>query len=687
MQRFQGSPRVTTDSNRTNAAPADSVLRRWLRAAGRRGFGGRAREPSRLAIDALPDGWATLTPGNLYAIYVMPRTPSGDALIWESAREARVRHVTVVLARSRAEVAARLRELGFTGGLARGWPRNLNVLAMPEPAGSDVDSTGRANNKAPVALAKLFGGLRALKRFGFHSNALYFVEGAERWFSWDDPAALAREGRMLANWCAARKITLVLMFGPTTGATRDDGHKAEVSDDRLEHDASQPGHHEFHGACAGVARLQRTHGELLWHVDFWRTGAALVTGEVRSLRFTDSGHLTVAPESAGSPGLHGIARLAHDERRVVVTRAVIGREAWVPDQWEVVEDQQAALAACAGAQAATVVLDYTDCSRLEALCAVVHTLRRQCGRALKIVVVERGEVLRHQYELLVLSLGANLLLGRGLPFSRIQSLLQSLQGQLHTRPIVADYRTALAAALSDAVLGYLPVGPYCERVQAILERSALLQLPHVLVKLTLLPELSHVDALHSCRPSRAGDVFTADAAHLYVFLFACRLPDAHATLARIFNQPVERLSDHVVYLAEQGIEHELRTLKAANQRAPIADYGDLFPGASAGVTGSVAMGTIGPLVTEQATAHGTAGAGVGAAPTSEPDWRHRESLHLKALSPAEAARQLEAVERALADAYEQTADGSTPDDFAPRTTPRPRRAEPCAMPLRATQSN
>ncbi|WP_341315794.1 cellulose biosynthesis protein BcsE [Paraburkholderia sp. IMGN_8] len=650
-----------------------------MQAVRRTGAHRRAPLVGRLAVDALPGEWCALEGGKLYAIYAAARTPGADALIWESAREARARDVTVVLARERAQVARRLRELGFSADApASGWPRNLSVLAMP-PAGSDSAGAAdaAAHGPAPVALAKVFGGLRALKRFGFRSRSLYFVEGAERWFNWDDPVALAREGRMLANWCAARNISLVLLLGSPSDAADADHVGAEwlIAEPTAESAAAQHGRNEFHAACSGVARMERTHGELLWHVDFWRSDRTLVTGEVRSLRFTESGRLSVAPDALGSGVARGDGLLARDEQRVVVSRAVVrGHEAWVPPNWEVLADQNAVLAACAGAQAATVVLDYAGGAQLEALCAAVHALRRQAGRALKIVIVERGEVLRHQYELLVLALGANLVLGRDLPFSRVQSLLQSLQGQLHTRPIAADYRSALSAALSDAVLGYLPVGTFCERVRAVLERSAVLQLPHVLVRLTLLPQSAHVEALRSCVPRRAGDIFTADAAHLYVFLFACRLADTDAALARIFEVPVERFAGDIVHLAEQSIDYELKLLEAANRRMPAADYSDLFAA---------------PLDSRPATQAEAASAA-------------QVPRRMKDVSTAD---QLAAVEQALAAASTEATDAVDgarrgegaevaegtraphvpvpPPAFAVlRATPPPRRAERYAMPVR-----
>ncbi|WP_408484978.1 cellulose biosynthesis protein BcsE [Paraburkholderia sediminicola] len=669
---------MSTVSKSLKPTLAGAFVRRLLQAVRRAGSESGARSLGQLAIDALPDEWAVLEAGKLYAIYAAARTPGADALLWESARQAQARDVTVVLARARAQVASRLRELGFSANApASGWPRNLSVLAMP-PTGNALAGSADAaiHGVPPIALARVFGGLRALKRFGFRSRSLYFVEGAERWFNWEDPAALAREGRMLANWCAVRNITLVLLLGSQSDADADADADATDADSlfvapALDGAAAQHGRNEFHAACAGVARMERTHGELLWHVDFWRSDRTLVTGDVRSLRFTDSGRLSVASDTPGN-GAGGDGLLARDEQRVVVSRAVVrGHEAWVPPNWEVLADQQAVLAACVGAQAATVVLDYAGGAQLDALCAAIHALRRQAGRALKIVVAERGEVLRHQYELLVLTLGANLVLGRDLPFSRMQSLLQSLQGQLHTRPVAADYRTALSAALSEDVLGYLPAGTYCTRVRAVLERSAVLQLPHVLVKLTLLPQCAHIEALKSCVPRRAGDVFTADASHLYVFLFACRLADADAALARIFNVPVERIAGDIVYLAEQSIGDELNALATASRRTPIADYSDLFAMPLGKQTAAPAVaahvGTVLPV-----------GEGMS---TIEQLVAVEQAL---GAARAQAAQELEQKTGQVA-GHEATPGSNAPQPPQPpalRAAPLQRRAEPYAMPLR-----
>ncbi|WP_241294256.1 cellulose biosynthesis protein BcsE [Burkholderia stabilis] len=571
---------MNTEIDATRPAFGAAGLLGRLRALLRMGpAGGRIGTLSRLAIDGLPDAWTQLEAGGLYAIYAAGGTPACDTLVWESVRQARTRDVTVVLARDAARIAEQMQARGFAGGAQpAGWPRNLNVLAMPttaEPAGDDgaPGAVGNAPRRAaPGPFARLTGGLRAMKRYGFRARSLYFVEGAQRWFSWDDPVALAEEAHALADWCRTRRIALVLLLDPEAARA---GTDALTDDPPLVRDANRTPRSGFHGVCSGVAQLQRTHGELLWIVDFWRAGDTLTAGEVRPLRFAPGGRLSASVDGGATEPANRM-KLASDEDRVVVSRAVLDGTNRISGDWEIVDDNAAVVAACAHAQAATAVLAFRSHAQLEALCADVHALRRQCGGALKIAIVERGEVLRQQFEMLVLSVGANRVVARDLPVSRMQAAVHALRGQLYARPVAPDYRAALAAALGDSVLGYLPVGAFCLRIRAVLDRGAVLALPHTLAKITLLPGVSHVDALRHCRPRRAGDVVTADAGHLYVFLFACEPVDADDALGRIFDVPVDTLSDRVVCLGQGSIDSELDAQKAENRRAPIADYSDLF---------------------------------------------------------------------------------------------------------------
>lgn len=528
----------------------------------------RRRPVLKLAIEGLPEEYATLQAHGLHAVYVAS-SAARDALLFDTVRRAKAKAVTLVLARAPEDIAASLRERNFglrhPGPSIAPWPRKLNVLAIePPPAVGEFE----ANTVTP--LARLVSGLRALKQFGLKVGALYVIEGADHWFSWHNPAALAQEARFLANWCNLRRSSMLLVL---TGERESDAQLDALSDDQLGLNTENASLHGFHGAFSGVAHLLQTHGEMIWKVEFWRVSDAMVTGQSLPLRFTESSELAVAPITAETR--LGAMLLTRDENRVVVSQAAVAGEQWVPTHWEVVAANPAVVDACRDARGVTLLLDYSSQHELADLCQTVHTLRGNCGRALKIVVRERSEFMRHQYELLVLSLGANLVIGRDVPFSRVQSLLQSVQGQLSARPIVADYQTALSAALSDSVCGYLTVPLFCEQVERVMERGHVLHLPHMLLQLQLRPEIAHLEALQKCILRRAGDICTADQDYLYLFLFACRVSDADAVLQRIFGVDLALFFEgEVRYIDNIDFVEQLKKLKSNDLLQAAPDYSE-----------------------------------------------------------------------------------------------------------------
>ena len=522
----------------------------------------RRRPAPKLAIEGLPDEFAMLQLQGLHAVYVANST-ARDALLFDTARDSTAKFTTLALARQPEEIAASLRERGFgTRHSAKPWPRKLNVLALMPPPPAEFE----AATVAP--LARLVNGLRALKRFGTKVDALYVVEGADLWFSWHNAAALAQEARFLANWCIQRRCTMLLVL---TGLHEPHAQLDSLNDEFLGIGNENSRMHGFHGAFGGVAHLLQSHGEIVWKVEFWRINDAIVTGESLPLRFTESGELALAQTT------NDIAKsamlLTRDENRVVVSHASVAGEQWVPTDWEVTTSNTAVVEACRNARGVTVLLDYSSQHELADLCQTIHALRGNCGRALKIVVRERSEFIRHQYELLALSLGANLVVGRDVPFSRVQSLLQSVQGQLSTRLIAADFQTALSAALSDSVCGYLTVPLFCEQVRLVIERGYVLRLPHMLLQFQLRPEISHLQVLNACVLRRAGDICTADHDGLYLFLFACRVSDADAVLQRIFGAELAIFfEDEVRYIDDIDFIEQLAKLKDNDLVRAAPDY-------------------------------------------------------------------------------------------------------------------
>lgn len=545
--------KVSTLFGRVGALRRNAVARRLRR-------GG-----SRLAVESLPDAYTALDSVGLYAVHV-GASPARDALLFDTAKNSRAKKVTLVLNRDISSVVEALRERGFTSQRAAAWPRKLNVLAWPPSA----DELSLEQSAAFPVLGRLVGGLRALKRYGLRSGSLYLVEGADSWLSWHSSAALAQEAEYLAHWCRARRCVMVLFLnyyrqGDPLAQNMD------LEDPFSRDSTSGVDLHGFHTAFTGVAYLSQSLGEMVWMTKFWRAREALVTAQSQALRFTPEGILATAllTREVGMSML-----LTRDEGRILATRASVAEEGWVPPEWEIVSDNAAMAAACQQVRGATVLLDYSRVDDLDVLCRAVHGLRSHCGRAVKIVVRERGLSMRHQNELLALSLGANMVASRNLSMAQLQTLIKSVQGQLNTRPVISDYRTALSAAQSESVCGYLSVAAFCDQVERVIERGHVLHLPHVLLRLKLYPEVSHLEALQACTLLRAGDICSADTDFLYLFLFGCRIADADTVLEKIFDS---KLSCYFESIERYGVfKDQVVQIKAKNSRHRAPDYTDVL---------------------------------------------------------------------------------------------------------------
>ncbi len=478
-----------------------------------------------LAIDGLPAELATLAPGHVHIVYAEP-SPARDALFWQTAANALRGPATVLSARPVDGIAQALREHGLdidVGG-ALHHRANLCGLRVGRAHGS---SNGNGSRAADIDT--LTDALQALADQCAARHSVVMVEGAEACFSWDDGARLSREGARLAAWCARERLSLLLVLAPPTDDIDDVRRPADLGG--------------LHARFAGAAHLSQVQGQYTWEVAFWRDREAVLASRSLPLRFAADEHrLMVSGAGADGEGEAAAAGLlAPDEHRVIVCRDAVAHERWVPESWQLVDSNEAAVASAGGAVAATVLLHYQGNRAFETLAEQVHRLRRTRGSALKIVVREDQEAMRQHYELLLLNLGANLVIARRTPFARVQAMLEGVQGQVFSRPLPADYRTALSAVLTGSAIGYVPPAEFIDTVRGAVEQGRTIRLPHVLLRLTLLPEVAHIDALRACRMNRTGDICSADADSVYVFFFACRLDDADAVCRRVFQRPLEAL--------------------------------------------------------------------------------------------------------------------------------------------------
>ncbi|CAG2156294.1 hypothetical protein LMG19282_05176 [Cupriavidus campinensis] len=524
-------------TDRTTAPAIPATARPGLRA--------RFQARTGLAIDGLSPALATLTPARAHVVYAEP-SPARDALFWQTAATALHAPATVLSTRDAADIAAQLRAHGLDIDANRALHGRANLCALHPP--TDASRPG---------IDLLMEALQALVDQCGAQGSMMLIEGAEAFFAWHDAARLAQEGQRLGEWCARHRCAVLLVMGPPAPVP---GQPA-------------PDLQGFHGRFAGAVQLSQQQGQYTWEVAFWRDNQAVVAGEIVPLRFAPHEHRLMVAAQTFTDTIEEAGMLAPDEQRVIVSRDAVLRERYIPEHWRVVDSNEAAVASAARAVAATVLLHYGGGRELETLAEQVHRLRRGAGRALKIAVREDKEAMRQHYELLMLNLGANLVIAQRTPFARVQAMIEGLQGQVFSRPILADYRNALSAVLTTSTSGYVPPAEFVSLVRDAVERSRMIRLPHVLLQLPLLPEVAHVEALRACRMNRAGDLCTAGSDSLYAFFFACRMDDVDAVCRRVFQRPLAELFHGDVRNGDlESIGATLGRFEAEIAEVPPPDY-------------------------------------------------------------------------------------------------------------------
>ncbi|WP_341248683.1 cellulose biosynthesis protein BcsE [Cupriavidus pauculus] len=512
----------------------------------------RLQTRATLAIEGLPAALATLTAGRAHVVYARP-SPARDALFWQTAASALRGPASVLSTRSPAEIATALREHGLDIDVNRALHARANLCALrPQQGRPGIDV--------------LLDALQALVDQCGARGTAFLIEGAEAFFSWHDATALAVEGARLGDWCAQERCSLLLVVTPPT----------------LEPGQAPSDLHGFHGRFAGAVQLSQQQGQYTWEVAFWRDNQAVVAGEVIRLRFAPQEHRLMVASDTFSDAIEEAGMLAPDENRVIVSREAVLRERHIPEDWRVVDSNEAAVATASKSVAATVILHYAGSRDLETLAGQVHRLRRTAGRALKIVIREDREAMRQHYELLMLNLGANAVIAQRTPFARMQAMIDGLQGQVFSRPILADYRNALSAVLTTTTSGYVTASTFIALVRDAVERSRMIRLPHVLLQLPLLPEKAHIDALRACQMNRAGDLCTASSDSLYAFFFACRMDDVDAVCQRVFKRPMADLFQGDLRSGDnESIAAVLGRLEAEIAAYPPPDYSTWLPSPAA----------------------------------------------------------------------------------------------------------
>lgn len=415
-----------------------------------------------------------------------------------------------------------------------------------------------------------------LRRAGHDSATALCLLDAHAVLAGASVAQVRRLARQVRRWSAGLRRPLALLFPlhrwPEGGTGQDPAGIAQLVTTAFDH----------------VAQLRTQAEEPCLTLYRW-DGAS---GAVAQARYGLQPLSPQANDGSAGPRLRYSGSLsqgewptlvaAPDADTVYATLASVADQRRVPPTWRIVADQHALAEATAQAVGATVLLDAGEPERFEELAALVHRLRSSRPLSLKIVVRETRRRLRVHSEQVLLRLGATSVIYREIGFSRLLRMIDESRALVHAREVETDCAAALRGHSVEPVRGYLAPETFIAQVEDALARSRGTGLEHCLVHLLLLPSVAHLDALRACRALRDGDLFSADAAGVYVFLFGCTQADLDDVLARMFSLPLEQcFGAQLVDASRDGIAAALDELRALGP-ADLPDFSPLLlqPGAA-----------------------------------------------------------------------------------------------------------
>jgi cellulose biosynthesis protein BcsE len=530
----------SASSSQRKAAPPAGWLRslaRLVRPPSRQDMVGAA-VPTRIGIEGLPDGVGQLPPH--VPVSLVAADDSSAALWFPALIEDAVAAGPVALVASGTAWADELllrpqvREAYRTGRL------RLWVLSP------GLQTEVRRHGLPPL--------MEELGRTGLKDEHALYICDAQGLLTGLSVTELARVSRQLSALCRERLRPVVLGFFPP-----------------LEPEALLPALRNLCQMSMHIATLHTEADRWSLGLERWNTDAgALFQTAFGLLHDGASGRL--AADGTRTRGAVRELVEAVDQSEVIATRASVDGQRGVPGHWRIVDSLADMEVAAAASVAATVLIDAGQASDFEARARLVHQLRLSRPLTLKIVVRENLGKLRTHSEQALLQLGASAVVYKEVGFSRLLQLLQDINAQSHTRKVHPDYEEALGSFMPARERGYQPPAQFCTLVRGMLDRTHGIGLSHSLVRLNVLAQIPHLDALRACHTSRDGDLFTADHESVYVFLFACREPDVELALNRLFTLPLTQLfSSEATDSSDTGIRAMVTPLQQSLRKG-LPDY-------------------------------------------------------------------------------------------------------------------
>ncbi|WP_039057858.1 cellulose biosynthesis c-di-GMP-binding protein BcsE [Enterobacter sp. Bisph1] len=258
-----------------------------------------------------------------------------------------------------------------------------------------------------------------------------------------------------------------------------------------------------------------------------------------------------------------------DEKRILSNVTVLEGAPPLSEHWTLFKTNEALFEEARSSQAATLIFALTQNNQIETIARQVHTLRRQRGSGLKIIIRESQASLRATDERLLIGCGANMVIPWNAPLSRCLTLIESVQGQQFNRLVPEDIATLLSMTQPLKLRGFQPWDQFCDAVSNMINNPLLpADGKGVLVALRPVPGIRVEQALTLCRPNRVGDIISIGDNRLVLFLSFCRVNDLDTALNHIFPLPTaDVFSNRVVWFEDNQIAAELVQMRTLSPEA------------------------------------------------------------------------------------------------------------------------
>ncbi len=360
---------------------------------------------------------------------------------------------------------------------------------------------------------------------------------------WDNipPEKLRKWLRSINKWARRYKCSLLLL---NSGSSSDKQRSLLVGEHRI---------------LNGLASLRYQDDIYRYDVSFWCNEKGVSAQQQLDLQWTNDGWQPVeTTETQPQP--------RSDEKQILSHVTILEGAPPLSEYWKVFDNNEALFEAARTSQAATVIFSLSKNSQIDSIARQIHTLRRQRGSALKLIVRENTASLRATDERLLLGCGATLIIPWNAPLSRSLTMIESVQGQQFSRHVPEDINVLIDRMQPLKLRGYQPWGDFCNAISTLLNNTLLPQDGKgVMVALRPAPGLSTEQVMTLCRTNRTGDIVTISENRLTLFLSFCRINDLDTALRNIFPLPVgDIFSNRMVWYEDNQIAAEIMQMQALN---------------------------------------------------------------------------------------------------------------------------